>query len=137
MIGFHNHVSPPLTTGSHSFKAFSLVILTRVSTSLLERVSITQVMWWRCRRDEFSLSDMSAIQVIFEPPKFVYPEEHRRFVQTTPASFGDIPPVLRHQQDGIKVEFDPPLEGLSTDHLSSGTLYLVERCVLPLEPRIL
>ena len=74
---------------------------------------------------------MSAIQIIFEPPKFVCAEEHRRFVETTPASFGDIPPVLRHRQDGIKIEFDPPTEGLSADELSNGTLYLVERCVRP------
>jgi len=69
---------------------------------------------------------MSAIQIIFEPPKFVCAEEHGRIVETTPASFGDIPPVLRHRQDGIKIEFDPPAEGLSADELSNGTLYLVE-----------
>ncbi len=53
--GVSEHINPPLTTASHSFKALSLVVLTRVSSSLRDSVSITQVTWWRCRLDTIKI----------------------------------------------------------------------------------
>ncbi|KAF8340012.1 regulator of volume decrease after cellular swelling-domain-containing protein [Cantharellus anzutake] len=69
---------------------------------------------------------MKTVQLISETPKSISLDEHRQLVESTPSSFGDIPPVLRHRQDGVKIIFDPPQEGLSEEDLSNGALYLVE-----------
>jgi len=67
-----------------------------------------------------------SITLISTPPTSVTPEEHRQIVASTPSSFSDIPPVLRHQQNNVSIEMDPPIEGLSVEELTNGNLYVVE-----------
>ncbi|KAI0090183.1 regulator of volume decrease after cellular swelling-domain-containing protein [Irpex rosettiformis] len=69
---------------------------------------------------------MAPILIIDEIPKFISPEEHRTLIASTPASFSDIPPVLRHQEEDVSITLDPPLEGFSTEECSKGTLYVIE-----------
>lgn len=76
---------------------------------------------------ENSNAPMAPIQLVSALPKFVSPEEHTSLIASTPASFSDIPPVLRHQQANVSVTFDPPLDGLSQELLAKGTLYVIER----------
>jgi nucleotide-sensitive chloride channel 1A len=59
------------------------------------------------------------------PPRFITPEEHRQLTTSTPTSFGDIPPVLRHKEENVQVTFDPPIPDLGTT--DKGTLYIIER----------
>ncbi|KIJ52654.1 hypothetical protein M422DRAFT_26224 [Sphaerobolus stellatus SS14] len=68
---------------------------------------------------------MSPIVLITEPPRSITLEEHRQLTSSTPASFDDIPPVLRHKEEGLTVTLDPPLEGFSAED-SKGTLYIIE-----------
>lgn len=59
------------------------------------------------------------------PPRYITPEEHKQLTASTPTSFGDIPPVLQHKEENVRVTFDPPIPELeSTD---KGTLYVIER----------
>ncbi|QRV89853.1 hypothetical protein RhiJN_17871 [Ceratobasidium sp. AG-Ba] len=58
------------------------------------------------------------------PPRFITPEEHKQLTASTPTSFGDIPPVLRHTQSDVQIVFDPPIAGLEGDE--KGTLYVIE-----------
>jgi len=69
---------------------------------------------------------MSPVVLITEPPRSVSPAEHRQLIASTPASFSDIPPVLRHKEEGLSVVLDPPLEGFSADDALKGTLYIIE-----------
>jgi nucleotide-sensitive chloride channel 1A len=69
---------------------------------------------------------MPSATIIDALPTFISPEEHRAAVQSTPSSFSDIPPVLRHEEKDISVSFDPALEGLSHQ---TGNLYIAERYV--------
>ena len=73
-----------------------------------------------------------AIGLITTLPTFISPEEHKNISASTPASFADIPPVLRHKQENVSVTLDPPLQGFSSEDGKSGTLYVIERCVSPL-----
>lgn len=68
----------------------------------------------------------SSVILISSPPKTISPAEHQNLIQSTPASFSDIPAVLRSKTDDVSIEFDPPTEGLSTEELSKGTLYITE-----------
>lgn len=70
---------------------------------------------------------MPPVVLISAIPTFVSPEQHRELIGTTPASFNDIPPVLRHREDDLTVVFDPPLDGFSLEDCAKGTLYIVER----------
>jgi chloride channel, nucleotide-sensitive, 1A len=72
---------------------------------------------------------MPAVSLITSLPKFISVEEYRVVSASTPSSFSEIPPVLRHQEDNVAVSFDPTLEGLSIDDCAKGTLYVVERYV--------
>ena len=71
----------------------------------------------------------SVVTHLTELPTFVSQAEHNERTSTTPASFADIPPVLRHSEENVTVVFDPPQEGISGDDLK-GTLYIIERFVL-------
>lgn len=73
---------------------------------------------------------MSSVTLIDALPKFITPDEHRELTGTTPASFSDIPPVLRHKEDIASARFDPPVEGFTQEDGTKGTLYVIERCVL-------
>lgn len=70
---------------------------------------------------------MPAIQPINALPTYSSPEEYQSIVASTPRSFSDIPPVLRHKEENVTVAIDPPLSpGLSGDDLK-GTLYVLTR----------
>nr|VWO96075.1 N/A [Ganoderma boninense] len=67
-----------------------------------------------------------AIGVVCALPTHISPDEHRAISASTPASFADIPPVLRHKQQNVSVSLDPPLDGFSTQDAANGTLYVIE-----------
>lgn len=71
------------------------------------------------------------IILISAPPTTVTLEEHQQLVQSTPASFSEIPPVLRLRQDDVAIEFEPAVEDITAEELSKGTLYITERYALP------
>lgn len=73
---------------------------------------------------------MAPIVIIDSLPKFISQEEHKTAIASTPASFSDIPPVLRHQEDNVSINLDPPLEGFGADECAKGTLYVIERYAL-------
>jgi len=52
-----------------------------------------------------------ALQSISVKPKFISVEEHAALTTTTPASWSDIPPILRFSEEGVKIEFDPAYQG--------------------------
>ncbi|KAF8831391.1 hypothetical protein HHX47_DHR1000668 [Lentinula edodes] len=68
-----------------------------------------------------------AATLVTSVPGFVSPEEHRIIVGSTPASFNDIPPVLRHKEESVSVTFEPSLDGFSEDDAKEGILYVLER----------
>ncbi|KAI9001522.1 regulator of volume decrease after cellular swelling-domain-containing protein [Trametes punicea] len=67
-----------------------------------------------------------AVVLIDTLPNFILPEEHKNLVASTPASFSDIPPVLRHKEDNVSVALDPPLESFSAEDAANGSLYVIE-----------
>ncbi|KAJ4488070.1 regulator of volume decrease after cellular swelling-domain-containing protein [Lentinula aciculospora] len=71
-----------------------------------------------------------ATTLINSVPKFVSPEEHKTIVGSTPASFNDIPPVLRHKEESVSVTFEPPLDGFSEDDAKEGVLYVLESVLI-------
>lgn len=70
---------------------------------------------------------MPAINPISALPTFVSPEDHKNIVASTPASFTDIPPVLRYKEDDVSVSLDPSLDGFTEQDLKHGTLYVLTR----------
>ncbi|KAI0350060.1 hypothetical protein OH77DRAFT_1431449 [Trametes cingulata] len=75
-----------------------------------------------------------AITLIDALPKFISPEEHRNLVASTPASFADIPPVLRHKEDNVSVTLDPPLDAFSAEDAANGSLYVIESHLVFMAP---
>jgi hypothetical protein len=73
---------------------------------------------------------MPAVTFIDAIPNHISVEEHRTLTGATPASFSDIPPVLRQKVDNLRVAFDPPLDGFSPEDGVLGTLYIIERFLL-------
>ncbi|KAI0749896.1 regulator of volume decrease after cellular swelling-domain-containing protein [Daedaleopsis nitida] len=67
-----------------------------------------------------------AITLVSSVPTHISEEEHKTLSASTPASFADIPPVLRHREDNVSVTLDPPLESFSPQDAASGTLYVIE-----------
>lgn len=65
--------------------------------------------------------------IITAVPDFVSPEEHRNIVASTPSSFSEIRPVLRHKQENVSVMSDPPLDAFTPEDAASGVLYIIER----------
>ncbi|KAG5350562.1 hypothetical protein C0989_010426 [Termitomyces sp. Mn162] len=55
-------------------------------------------------------------------PTFVSPEEHANLISSTPSSFSDIPPILKHTQPNVRVTLDPPVPGFNA---TDGTLYVL------------
>ncbi|RPD75039.1 hypothetical protein L226DRAFT_534629 [Lentinus tigrinus ALCF2SS1-7] len=66
------------------------------------------------------------ISLVSSLPTHISPEEHKTLSASTPASFADIPPVLRHQEPNVSVTLEPPLEGFSAEDGANGTLYVIE-----------
>ncbi|KAG6817174.1 hypothetical protein H0H87_011873 [Tephrocybe sp. NHM501043] len=58
-------------------------------------------------------------------PTFASAEEHATIVGSTPASFADIPPVLKHNQPNVRVILDPPVPGFEDASTLEGTLYVL------------
>ena len=73
---------------------------------------------------------MPAVTLIDAPPLSITLDEYNEASQATPASFSDIPPVLRHKAENIRITFTPPVPDLSEEELSKGTLYVIERYAL-------
>ncbi|KAJ3812366.1 regulator of volume decrease after cellular swelling-domain-containing protein [Lentinula lateritia] len=71
-----------------------------------------------------------AATLVTSVPGFVSPEEHRIIVGSTPASFNDIPPVLRHKEESVSVTFEPSLHGFSEDDAKEGILYVLESVLI-------
>ncbi|KAI0249905.1 regulator of volume decrease after cellular swelling-domain-containing protein [Lactifluus subvellereus] len=69
---------------------------------------------------------MPTVSFIDAIPRHVSVEEHRILTGATPASFSDIPPVLKQKVDSVRVAFDPPLDGFSPEDGALGTLYIIE-----------
>ncbi|KAL0575085.1 hypothetical protein V5O48_006888 [Marasmius crinis-equi] len=69
---------------------------------------------------------MTAVTVITATPHFVSADERKILVGSTPQSFNDIPPVLRHKEENVAVSLDPPLTGFSDEDGAQGTLYVIE-----------
>ncbi|OJT09540.1 Methylosome subunit pICln [Trametes pubescens] len=67
-----------------------------------------------------------AIVLIDALPNFISPDEHRNLVASTPASFSDIPPVLRHKEDNVSITLDPPVDAFSAADAANGSLYVIE-----------
>ena len=70
---------------------------------------------------------MPAVTFIDAVPKHISAEEHRLLTGVTPASFADIPPILRHKVQDVSAAFDPPLDDFSQEDSARGTLYIIER----------
>ena len=69
---------------------------------------------------------MPAVNLISTLPTFISRDEHATLVGSTPNSFTDIPPVIRHKEEGVSVVLEPELEGFSN---AKGTLYVLTRSV--------
>ncbi len=70
---------------------------------------------------------MPAIQPINTLPAYSSPEEYQSIVASTPDSFSDIPPVLRHKEENVTVTVDPPLPPEFSGDELKGTLYVLTR----------
>ncbi|RDX41741.1 hypothetical protein OH76DRAFT_1411829 [Lentinus brumalis] len=66
------------------------------------------------------------ITLVSSLPTHISPEEHKILSASTPASFADIPPVLRHKEENVSVTLDPPVDGFSAEDGANGTLYVIE-----------
>lgn len=71
-------------------------------------------------------STMPAVNLISTLPNFTSQDEHTTIVGSTPNSFTDIPPVIRHKEENVSVVLEPELEGFSN---AQGTLYVLTRSV--------
>ncbi|THH14266.1 hypothetical protein EW146_g6040 [Bondarzewia mesenterica] len=69
---------------------------------------------------------MPAVTLISAVPQYISSEEHRTLTGSTPASFNDIPSVLRHKEENVSIAFDPPVEAFSAEDGAQGTLYIIE-----------
>jgi len=65
---------------------------------------------------------MPAVNLISTLPTFTSQDEHTTLVGSTPNSFTDIPPVIKHKEEGVSVVLEPELEGFSN---AQGTLYVL------------
>ncbi|KAI0073688.1 hypothetical protein K474DRAFT_1602976 [Panus rudis PR-1116 ss-1] len=73
---------------------------------------------------------MAPFTLVTSLPKYITPEEHKEAIASTPASFSDIPPVLRHKEENVSIKLEPPFEELSAEELSNGTLYVIESALI-------
>ncbi|KAG6880977.1 hypothetical protein C0993_003439, partial [Termitomyces sp. T159_Od127] len=71
------------------------------------------------------MSSGNPITPISSLPTYVTPEQHANLVSSTPSSFADIPPVLKHSQPNVRVTLDPPVPGFDATSTTDGTLYVL------------
>lgn len=76
------------------------------------------------------LTTMPALTEITTLPHHILPEEHKQIIGSTPQSFSDIPPVLRHKEENVTITLDPPIQEFASPEYSRGTIYVIERYVL-------
>ncbi|KAL4259323.1 pICln family protein [Pleurotus pulmonarius] len=77
---------------------------------------------------------MPALTPISSLPKSVSLEEHKILVSSTPASFSDIPPILRHKQEHVALALHPPLDAFPPSECTDGTLYVIESVLVFMSP---
>jgi chloride channel, nucleotide-sensitive, 1A len=75
------------------------------------------------------VSTMPAVNLISTVPTFTSQDEHTALVGSTPNSFTDIPPVIRHKEENVSVNLEPQLQGFSDQDAAQGTLYVLTRLV--------
>ncbi|KAF8604215.1 hypothetical protein BDV93DRAFT_575781 [Ceratobasidium sp. AG-I] len=75
---------------------------------------------------------MPAVTPITQLPRFITSDEHKQLTASTPTSFGDIPPIIRHTQADVQITFDPPIPELGS--ADKGTLYVIESALAFLWP---
>ncbi|KAG2076562.1 hypothetical protein BDR04DRAFT_1089720 [Suillus decipiens] len=73
---------------------------------------------------------MGSTTLISSIPQYVSAEEHRNIIGSTPTSFNDIPPVLRHKEDNVRVMLDPPLHTFTEQDCANGTLFVIESALV-------
>jgi hypothetical protein len=73
-----------------------------------------------------SFFNMPAVHLISTLPAFTSQDEHTTLVGSTPNSFTDIPPVIKHKEEGVSVVLEPAFEGFPN---TQGTLYVLTRSV--------
>ena len=78
------------------------------------------------RSKDVLIVTMPAVHLISTLPAFTSQDEHTTLVGSTPNSFTDIPPVIRHKEEGVSVVLEPALEGFPN---TQGTLYILTRSV--------
>jgi nucleotide-sensitive chloride channel 1A len=69
------------------------------------------------------------MHAITSQPHFITPEEHAALTSSTPASFTDIPPVLRHVEEHVEVELDPAMPEIGASSAAerlTGKLWVTE-----------
>ncbi|KAG8906058.1 hypothetical protein FRB99_007715 [Tulasnella sp. 403] len=76
---------------------------------------------------------MPAITVITSLPPYITAQEHSQITSKTPEDFSSIPPVLRHKQENVSVQLEPPIPELSSDN-AKGTLYVIESVLAFMTP---
>ncbi|CED84175.1 Chloride ion current inducer protein [Phaffia rhodozyma] len=64
---------------------------------------------------------------ISSPPRFISPEDHSALTSSTPESFASIPPIIRHKQENVTVNFSPEWEGYGSR--TTGTIYITEEAL--------
>ncbi|THH11010.1 hypothetical protein EW145_g924 [Phellinidium pouzarii] len=69
---------------------------------------------------------MPVVATISAIPICISPNEHSERTAATPASFADIPPVLRLKEQNVQMLFDPPVADLSEEELKNGSIYIIE-----------
>lgn len=70
---------------------------------------------------------MPAVKLITALPAFVSSEEHKSLVESTPASFNDIPPILYRREENVSVKLDPSIEGFAEEDAAQGILFIIAR----------
>ncbi|EKM57833.1 uncharacterized protein PHACADRAFT_158876 [Phanerochaete carnosa HHB-10118-sp] len=73
---------------------------------------------------------MAPLIVVDALPTFISPDAHKDLVASTPASFNDIPPVLRHKEENVSIKLDPALPEFTADDCVNGSLYVIENCLV-------
>ncbi|KIP11057.1 hypothetical protein PHLGIDRAFT_21938 [Phlebiopsis gigantea 11061_1 CR5-6] len=63
-------------------------------------------------------------------PTYISPEQHRELIASTPASFSDIPTVLRHKEENVSITIDPALPEFSAEDCANGALYVIESALV-------
>lgn len=87
---------------------------------------ITDISKNKYDQTDLTSTTMSTV-IITSVPDCVSPEEHRSIVASTPSSFSNIPPVLRHKEENVSAILDPPLDEFTPDDGTNGVLYVIER----------